>query len=136
MRNAATGDGDTILALATDFATSFAVEAEAFHVAFASLVAADDACLAVAEAAGEVIGYVLGFDHFTFYANGRVARVEEIAVRVDWRRQGVGNLLMQHIEEWATNRGCKLVALATRRAAAFYEAIGYEASATYYRKLL
>ena len=33
-------------------------------------------------------------------------------------------------------RGSRLVALATRRAARFYAALGYEESATYFRKVL
>jgi hypothetical protein len=43
---------------------------------------------------------------------------------------------MHVVESGAADRGAKLIALATRRAASFYEAIGYEVSATYYRKLL
>jgi GNAT superfamily N-acetyltransferase len=65
-----------------------------------------------------------------------VAWVEEIMVSEALRRQGIGQLLMQEFEAWAVARGCKLVALATRRAAVFYQALGYEESATYFRKLL
>jgi hypothetical protein len=43
---------------------------------------------------------------------------------------------MTEFERWARRRGCALVALATRRAAPFYHAIGYEDSAAYLRKLL
>jgi ribosomal protein S18 acetylase RimI-like enzyme len=39
-------------------------------------------------------------------------------------------------ERWAAEQGCALVALATRRAAPFYRALGYEDSATYFRKVL
>jgi len=35
---------------------------------------------------------LLGFDHHTFYANGRVSWVEEIMVSEDYRRRGVGRL--------------------------------------------
>jgi hypothetical protein len=38
-------------------------------------------------------------------------------------------------EHWADTGGAAYVALATRRAAAFYEAIGYTDSAVFYRKL-
>jgi GNAT superfamily N-acetyltransferase len=82
------------------------------------------------------VGYLLGFDHPTFYANGRVAWVEELMVGEAWRRQRVGASLMRAFEDWARGRGCRLVALATRRAAAFYTATGYEESATFFRKLL
>ena len=48
----------------------------------------------------------------------------------------IGEALMRDFEGWARSRECRLVALATRRAAAFYRAIGYEESATYFRRLL
>lgn len=40
------------------------------------------------------------------------------------------------IEEKAIERGSKLVALATRRASDFYKAVGYDESATYFKKIL
>ena len=43
---------------------------------------------------------------------------------------------MSAFEMWAAKRGCALVALATRRAAPFYRALGYDESAAYLRKLL
>ena len=43
---------------------------------------------------------------------------------------------MAGLEQWARARGSKLIGLATRRVALFYEALGYQTSATYYRKLL
>lgn len=44
--------------------------------------------------------------------------------------------LMSAFERWAAAHGCALAALATRRAAPFYLAIGYQESATYLRKVL
>ena len=111
-------------------------ERAAFENALADIISNDDANLSVAEVDGEVVGYCLGFDHYSFYANGRVAWVEEITVKEPLRRRGLGKLLMENFEEWSSNRGNKLVALATRRAASFYERIGYEDSATFFRKLL
>ena len=128
IRLAQHADAEAVLALAKPFATSFVVDEQAFHHAFSALLASPQAHLAVAETAQQLVGYVLGFDHYTFFANGRVAWVEEIT--------GIGQLLMQEFEAWSVARGCKLVGLATRRAAAFYQALGYEESATYFRKLL
>ena len=82
------------------------------------------------------VGYLLGFRHLTFYANGPVGWVEEIVVRDQERGQGVGRILMSAFEQWAADQGCALVALATRRAAPFYRALGYEESAAYFRKVL
>ena len=122
--------------LAEDFATSFAPERAAFETALADIIASEAANLSVAEEDGKVVGYCLGFDHYTFYANGRVAWVEEIMVREPVRREGIGKALMENFEEWSRNRGNRLVALATRRAASFYKSIGYEESATFFRRLL
>lgn len=43
---------------------------------------------------------------------------------------------MAAFERHAADRGCRLVALATRRAAPFYRALGYQESAAYFRKVL
>ena len=136
IRRATERDSDALFALAEDFATSFAPERAAFETALADIIASEEANLSVAEVGGEIIGYCLGFDHYTFYANGRVAWVEEITVQEPMRMRGVGRALMENFEEWSNNRGNKLVALATRRAASFYRSIGYEESATFFRKLL
>ena len=136
IRPAQYADAKAIFALAQSFATSFVVNEQAFHRSFAALLTSSQAHLAVAETDQQLIGYVLGFNHYTFFANGPVAWVEEIMVSEPFRRQGIGQLLMQEFEAWARARECKLVALATRRAAAFYQALGYEESAVYFRKLL
>jgi len=73
IRPAEPPDGPALFLLARAFATSFAVEQAAFERAFDELLAHPEAFLAVAEVDGEVAGYVLGFDHLTFFANGRVA---------------------------------------------------------------
>ncbi len=129
-------DTEAVLALAKSFAASFVVDDRAFSCAFSGLLTSPDAHAAVAEVDRQLVGYVLGFDHYTFFASGRVAWVEEIMVDERWRRQGIGQLLMQEFEMWAAARGNRLVGLATRRAAPFYQALGYEESAVYFRKLL
>ena len=136
IRQAEPQDSRAAFQLARAFATSFAVEQAAFERAFAELLTHPDAFLAVAEADGEVAGYVLGFDHLTFFANGRVAWVEEIMVSETFRRQGVGRRLMEAFEAWAAGREAKMIALATRRAGDFYMALRYEESAAYFRKRL
>ena len=50
--------------------------------AFAKSVSAETpACLVLAVDGQERLGYLLGFEHLTFYANGPVAWVEEVFVR-------------------------------------------------------
>lgn len=136
IRPACLADANALFLLVQQFVTSFEPERSAFEVSLKALLADENAWLQVAEAQGALIGYCLGFDHYTFYANGRVAWVEEIMVKAEMRRHGVGESLMKAFEVWARSRESKLVALATRRATAFYRAIGYEESATFFRKLL
>lgn len=136
IRRARPDDKPALFLLARAFATSFAVEQPAFERSFEALLTHPEAFLAVADADGAVAGYVLGFDHLTFFANGRVAWVEEIMVSEPLRRQGAGRKLMEAFEVWAAEREVKQIALATRRAADFYAALGYEESAAYFRKRL
>jgi GNAT superfamily N-acetyltransferase len=136
IRKLGSGDFDALFDLVQRFATSFVPERSAFNQSAQALFTRDDVWLAGGEVSGVLVGYCLGFEHLTFYANGRVAWVEEVMVAESFRRRGVGAALMNEFEAWARSRGSRLVGLATRRAAPFYAAIGYEASATYFRKLL
>lgn len=133
---AAASDADAVADLASELAQSFPFSREKFDRSYPALVSDDDACVLVALSGGRVIGYLLGFRHGTFYANGPVGWVEELFVLSPFRTHGVGRALMSAFERWAAARGCALVALATRRAAPFYLAIGYQESAAYLRKFL
>ena len=136
IRPAVAADSLGVFELAKDFAVSFAPAAGQFARSFDQLIAMDDTLLLVAAEAGQPLGYLLAFDHHALWANGRVAWIEEITVRADRRRQGIGRQLMREFENWARLRGSRVAALATRRAADFYAALGYDASATYFRKVL
>jgi GNAT superfamily N-acetyltransferase len=136
IRKASASDSDILFSLVFQFATSFQPNRKSFDICLNRLLADKSVWLSVAESSEDVIGYCLGFDHYAFYANGRVAWVEEIMVKAELRHQGVGTLLMNAFEAWAKVRGSTLIGLATRRAAPFYYALGYEESATYFRKLL
>jgi len=129
-------DADRIFELAVRLATSFSPERSHFEQAFTQLLDNDDACMMVAGPEAGVVGYLLAFAHQTFFADGPVGWVEEIMVDDDHRRGGVGRALMAGFETWSVERGCRLVALATQRAAEFYTALGYQESATYFRKAL
>jgi GNAT superfamily N-acetyltransferase len=136
IRRAEAGDADAVADLAAGLAQSFTFSRTRFRHSYPALLAADDACLLLAVDGQERLGYLLGFQHLTFYANGRVAWVEEVFVRHQDRGCGAGRALMSAFEQWATARHCVLIALATRRAAPFYRAQGYEESAVYLRKVL
>ena len=136
IRPASLPDGDHILPLARDMATSFVVDTEAFATSFAQLLGRDDAVVLVALEPAAVVGYLLGFDHLAFYANGRVAYVEEVAVREDRRGAAIGRQLMREFERWAVSRSATLITVATRRAAPFYRSLGFDETATLFRKVL
>jgi GNAT superfamily N-acetyltransferase len=136
VRRARSSDLDEVFTLACDFATSFRPDIETFSRSFLHLIVQDDDLLLVSEDSDQLIAYLSGFDHYALFANGRVAWIEEIMVRADRRREGHGKALIAQFEKWASLRGSKFVALATRRASAFYLALGYERSASYFRKLL
>jgi GNAT superfamily N-acetyltransferase len=136
IRRATAADGNALFLLLEDFAVTFVPERSAFEVSLREILADEDANLSVALVDGEVVGYCLGFDHYAFYTNGRTSFVEEIMVREDVRKHGVGRQLITCFEQWSISRGSKLVGLVTRRAAPFYQAIGYESSGTFFRRLL
>jgi GNAT superfamily N-acetyltransferase len=136
IRRAGAGDADDVARLAAELAMSFEFSEARFREHYPALLAEDGACLLLAVDGHESVGYLLGFRHLTFYANGPVGWVEEVVVRDELRGQGIGRILMSAFEEWATGHECTLVALATRRAAPFYRALGYEESAAYFRKVL
>lgn len=136
IRKAALADSAQLFSLVENFATSFKPEREAFDCALRHLLCDDSVLVNVSVLEEKVVAYCLAFDHYAFYANGRVTWVEEIMVREDLRGKGLGKALMKSVEAWAVSRNSCLIGLATRRAAPFYCAIGYEESATFFKKTL
>jgi GNAT superfamily N-acetyltransferase len=136
VRSAGPDDVGAVAGLAAELAQSFTFSRARFLSSYPALLAEDDACVLLAVDGPECLGYLLGFRHLTFFANGPVAWAEEVLVRREDRGRGVGRALMGAFEQWAAGEGCALVALATRRAAPFYQALGYAESAIYFRKLL
>jgi GNAT superfamily N-acetyltransferase len=134
VRPATVDDCDAVASLAAGLAQSFIFSRSSFDANYRALVGAADACLLVAVSDREYLGYLLGFHHPTFYANGPVASAEEILVRDNVRGRGVGRALMAAFEQWSAGADCVLATVATRRAAPFYRALGYEESAAYFRK--
>lgn len=135
IRPARLDDGEQVWPLARDFATSFKLARAAFDATWPQLVGAPHTVLLVAETAERgVVGYLLGNSHLTFLANGPVAWVEELMVDQQMRQAGIGRLLMDQAENWAQSVGASYLALASRRAGDFYLALGYEDSATFYKK--
>lgn len=136
IRKARSQDEDEVYGLVRNFAVSFQPDRVTFSNSFEKLIREESARVLVAVSQKTIVGYLLGFTHLTFFANGSVGWIEEIMVNERLRRQGIARALTVDFEQWVTSRGGKLVALATRRASDFYRSIGYEESAIYFRKKL
>jgi GNAT superfamily N-acetyltransferase len=133
----ATGqDSSQLFELVCAFPTPTPCSAEAYSRSLQAKLADPHSCLLVAEDNGRLVGYLAGHRHYTFYAGGLTSWVDEVLVVEVFRGKGVGQDLMQAFEEWSKNAGCVLVSLATRGASAFYERIGYESKALYFKKYL
>lgn len=65
-----------------------------------------------------------------YVSPGRQAIVDNLGVRADWRRQGIGRKLMEAAHEWARQHGASRVQLSVWEfnagAIALYESLGYE----------
>ena len=136
IRAATIEDAEQLWPLVRDFAASFAPELEAFEALLPSVLGRDDTLLIVAEVRGKVVGYLLASARLAFLANGPVAWVEEVAVASEYRRSGIGRRLMATAETWAHEQGAAYVSLASRQAAAFYLALGYEDAAVFFKRRL
>ncbi|MFN2240701.1 MAG: GNAT family N-acetyltransferase [Anaerolineae bacterium] len=87
----------------------------------------------VAEAAGEVVGFVqvnIGeTPPFAILVPRRVAAVENLAVREEFRRMGIGQALMSRAHQWAEELGASEIELTVyefnHAAASFYHSLGY-----------
>jgi len=136
IRRATMSDEDQVWPLARDFATSFVPEHDKFASTFATLVSDSETLVLVAVRGEVVVGYLLASAHLTFLANGPICWVEELMVDPHLRRNGIGRQLMAEAEAWTQQVGAAYISLASRRAGDFYTALGYDESATFYKKAL
>ena len=88
-----------------------------------------DHAVFVAElATGEIVGWIAVFVYRAVEADAR-AEISGLVVEERFRSQRVGERLLARSEEWARERGCKVIGLRSNvireRAHAFYERRGY-----------
>jgi GNAT superfamily N-acetyltransferase len=97
--------------------------------------------LVVAVYEGEVVAMcqIIIFRHFQYTA-GWCCEIETVYVRADQRGRGVGAALLAHAEDFARDRGCYRVQLASRNerldAHRFYRAHGYHQNSQGFKKPL
>lgn len=137
VRRASRDDVEALWPLVRDFATSYVPERGVFEGSFVELISSADTLILVAESSsGELVGYTLANCHGTLFANGSVAWIEELMVNQSSRLGGIGRALVMGVEEWAREVPASYISLATRRADAFYDRLGYQLSANFYKKEL
>ena len=134
IRNATTYDVPAIRALVQTLALRGPLADEAVDREIVGALADERSVLLVADD-DDVVGYLLGV-LAPMPVHGGLALVQELVVREDHRRTGLGAALMAAFEERARSAGAGVISLATSRAGAFYEALGFTAAATYYRRPL
>ena len=99
-----------------------------FANTFREAVEAGDLEVLAARAAGRVVGVAVLAYRLNISAAGLFASVEDLYVRPDERRRGVGRALLEAVENRCTARGVSYVEaqVEDKDAAAFYTALGYE----------
>ena len=95
--------------------------------------------IVVAETSGEVVGIAGAcVDHGV--EQDTYGRITALAVDAKWRGQGVGTLLVQHVERWCRERGADRVTLTSGNhrpeSHKFYKALAYEATGIRFIKKL
>jgi GNAT superfamily N-acetyltransferase len=137
IRQATSSDLDLLTTLIRLFPAPTVPDEGYIRSCFIALLSDPKAYLAVAvDHDGTVVGYLSGYRHAAFYAGGETAWCDEVFVKEDQRRRGVGKQLMQAFEQWAGQNRCVLVSLATAGAKGFYESLGYATRASYFKKYL
>jgi GNAT superfamily N-acetyltransferase len=99
---------------------------------FSDLLSRMDSTVLVADA-GAVVGVAFGLmrssPELPMFIQQRYGVIDGLVVDPAWRRRGIGRLLMQSIQTWATDLGAPWVELNVYEfngeARRFYEALGY-----------
>lgn len=134
IRGAEANDRAALFTLVRAFPSPTPTDHAAFAAAFGEKIKDAASFIGVAEHEDGLVGYISGYRHVTFYAGGPTAWIDELFVDTLHRQQGIGRGLVAAFEDWAFGHGCRLVGLATAGAAAFYQRLGYQSRAGYYKK--
>jgi GNAT superfamily N-acetyltransferase len=133
VRSACLEDAGAIVALLPDL--GYGVEFEQVHSRLHKLLRSRNHVVLVAEANGSVAGLCLA-GIVRHLASSGYAEVFELVVEAKMRRQGLGTLLLKHVQAWAEEQGLSRVRLRSglRRTEAhqFYEQLGYAKSRASY----
>jgi len=131
VRVAQESDGQRVWQLLRQFATSYPPDETAFVETFPSLLGRVETVFLVAEADGFVHGYLLAFEIPTLFANGSILEIIELVVDEARRGEGLGSRLVNEALQIAWTCRCTEAVVPTRRAAPFYERLGFKKTADY-----
>jgi GNAT superfamily N-acetyltransferase len=127
---------ETIFALLEQLAKSYTPDRGAFDQNIDAFL--DDnpgSVLLVAEDAhGTVRGYALTTINSLLHTNGRSAQLQELVVDEQVKGTGIGTRLIEELERICRDRGVKQLTVPSRRAASFYERLGYQSTADFLKK--
>lgn len=125
-------DADIVFAMASALSLDGPLDRAAFNVQFDEVVRSERSVAFLALDGSTVVGYAVGaLVPMPLYMGG-AAFLQELYVDGSMRRSGVGTALVDAFTEWAAGLGAARVVLATSRAGAFYESIGFSTRAQYY----
>ena len=135
IRSARLTDRSRIWELLNQFANSYVPSETHFDLALEQLVADPKARLLVIETDHGVVGYTLAFVLPTLFANGPILEILEVVIDESQRGIGLGTHLIEELLTGAWDSGCVEAVVPTRRAAPFYEKIGFVRTANYLKIL-
>lgn len=94
----------------------------------------------VAEADGKIVGLATAVKVLAIGHPGGYVKMNGIGVLPEYRHQGIGKKLMEHVEHFAIEQGAPYVGLASGidrvEAHAFYKNSGYQKTSYWFRKSL
>ena len=136
IRSAVATDSEAVFGLLRQLAQTYPPDRAAFDAAFPVLVGDSGAVFLVAEVEGTVRGYALAIVSLLLHTNGRSAQLQELVVDQSARGAGLGSALLTQVEAECRATDVRQLTVASRRAAAFYEARGYRTTADYLKRVL
>ena len=135
IREAENTDEEAVFSLAVDITRDPPIERAKFHRIWLEKLCNEASYVAIAELEGAVVGYISGYLHSTLYSNKPIAWVDEIVVREDARKRGIGKKMMNNFCNWASGNQSRLVALASQEGETFYRALGFKEDVSKYYTL-
>lgn len=127
---------EEIYELSVQLSDKFKIDKSILRDSLQSIIGDKNAVLIGIIECGKLIGYLSGYIHTAIYANGKVTWIDEIVIDKNYRRSGYGKALITEFENIVRQCSVKLVSLSTRGVPQFYEKLGYEGGAIYFKKYI